>query len=137
MSDFFSLTLHRLSSIPNASRCVVEPSKLVQRFAAMCGLVILISLAVRACLSDGVLLDWDTYQRIQFIVRYDPSGVDTHVLYHVLLLGLVDLGLSPVDGVFALTSVSAGLLAVAAWSVAKHRGLRGRALPGRAPALGL
>ena len=104
----------------------MEWSRSAQRLTALCGFALLVALAVGACLSDRVLLDWDTYQRIQFIVRYDSSGVDTHVLYHALLLGLIKWGLSPVNGVFALTSVSVGLLAATAWWVAEARGLKGR-----------
>jgi hypothetical protein len=105
----------------------VEWSKPARRLTALCGFAIGVALAVGACLSDGALLDWDTYQRIQFIAQYDSSGVDTHVLYHALLLGLIKWGLSPVNGVFALTSASVGLLAATAWWVADARGLRGRA----------
>ena len=93
----------------------------------VCGIALVTGLITAALLSDTALLDWDTYQRIQFITRYDATGVDTHVLYHALLLGLIHLGVSPVTGVFAITSGSVGLLAATAWWVAGARGLRGRA----------
>ena len=105
----------------------MEWSKPAQRLTALCGFAIGVALAVGACLSDGALLDWDTYQRIQFIAEYDASGVDTHVLYHALLLGLTQWGLTPLSGVFAITSTSVGLLAATAWWVAGARGLKGRA----------
>ena len=104
----------------------MEWNRFARRLAVLSGLGILVALIVRVCLSDGALLDWDTYQRIQFITQYDASGVDTHVLYHALLLGLIKCGLSPVNGVFFLTSVSVGLLAATAWWVAESRGLKGR-----------
>lgn len=104
----------------------MEWIKPAQRLTALCGFAIGVALAVGACLSDGALLDWDTYERIQFIVRYDSSGVDTHVLYHALLLGLTQWGLTPLSGVFAITSTSVGLLAATAWWVAGARGLKGR-----------
>jgi hypothetical protein len=93
----------------------------------VCGIALVTGLMTATLLSDTALLDWDTYQRIQFITRYDATGVDTHVLYHALLLGLIDMGVSPVTGVFAITSGSVGLLAATAWWVAAARGLRGRA----------
>jgi hypothetical protein len=82
--------------------------------------------ALMAILTDQAMLDWDTYVRANFIVRYDPTtSVDTHVLYHVLLSQLFQWGVPPMQGIFALTAGSLGWLLASGWWVAGERGLGG------------
>lgn len=85
-----------------------------------------VGLITFAVLSDNSLLDWDTYQRIGFIQIYSNNAADTHVFYHFLLRLLTNLGMTPVAGVFLLTSVSVAALVVSAWWVTMARGLTPR-----------
>lgn len=91
-------------------------------FAAALG----VGLLTFAVLSDDSLLDWDTYQRIGFIQIYSNDAADTHVLYHFLLRILTNLGMTPVAGVFFLTSAAVAALVVSAWWVTIARGLTPR-----------
>lgn len=74
-------------------------------------------------------LDWDTYDRLRWIGDLNPAIVaDGHILLHVVLHGLVAVGMDPARVVFAATAVGVGLLLAAATYVARARGLEGRAL---------
>ncbi|MFK7986050.1 MAG: hypothetical protein AB8I08_08460 [Sandaracinaceae bacterium] len=104
---------------------MAQTDRRLERFGLPLG-ISLAAAGVYLALNDGSLLDWDTYQRLRFIEHYRAdAGPDTHVLYHLILRGLIGLGLSPLQSVFFVTAASWGLFLVTASEVARARGLAG------------
>lgn len=107
---------------------MADDDRRLERVGLPIGIALLAG-ALYLALNDTALLDWDTYQRLLFIEHYRSDfGADTHVLYHLLLRGLLGLGLTPLQAVFFVTATGWGLFLIAAAGVARARGLRGAPL---------
>lgn len=93
----------------------------LKRWLGTCITGVLLAVGFFLLLNDRALLDWDTYQRVQFGASYHYNYADVHVLYHILLNGVVKIGFSSLSGVFLLTSISVSVFLLSAWWVIGQR----------------